>query len=315
MKRLGKTCMNSYERFCFNLLGKRMKAKRDQYHQLRNDLISARSKTPFEVFLSTALVSSVIVGLGMAVLLGAVTYLLEIPKLIIYRGNVPQAIASLSQYSLILGTMFAVLFSLLFFGGFTYIAFLIYPNILAGNRRRSIDSTLPYAINYITSMSTAGITPAEVFRLLGDSPIYGESAVEARYVAREIDIFGRDLVDALRLVSASTPSARMKEFLQGSMASISAGGNLTEYFRTKANQYALENRQTQKMFLDTLGLMAESYVTAIVAGMLFLIILQSIMSVLSGEKTPMLLYVIIYVMIPFGSLGFVVMISTMTPET
>ncbi len=135
---------------------------------------------------------------------------------------------------------------------------------------RNIDASLPYAINYVTSMSTAGITPAEVFRLLGDSPIYGESSVEARYIAREIDIFGRDLIDALRLVSSSTPSKRMKEFLQGAMASISSGGNLTDYFRTKADQYALENRQTQKLFLDTLGLISESYVTAMVAGTLFL---------------------------------------------
>jgi flagellar protein FlaJ len=306
--------MNSYERFCFNLLGKRMKGKRDQYVQLRSDLVSARSTTPFEVYISTALVSSVLVGLGMAVVIGIFTYLLNIPNLILYKGQVPQTIVELSKYSLILGTIFAVTFSLLFFGGFTYIAFLVYPNILAGDRRRKIDASLPYAINYITSMSTAGITPAEVFRLLGDSPIYGECSVEARYIAREIDIFGRDLIDALRLMSASTPSARMKEFLQGAMASISSGGNLTEYFRTKASQYALENRQTQKMFLDTLGLVAESYVTAVVAGMLFLIILQSIMSVLSGEKMPMFLYAIIYIMIPFGSIGFILMVSTMTPE-
>ncbi len=306
--------MNSYERFCFNLLGKRMKAKRDQYAQLRNDLLSARSKTPFEVYLSTAYVSAAIVGLSMAVVLGAVTYLLNIPKLIVYHGHVPESLIALSQYSLILGTIFATFFSLMVFGGFTYIAFLVYPNIESGNRRRNIDATLPYAINYITSMSTAGITPAEIFRLLGDSPIYGESSVEARYISREIDIFGRDLIDALRLVSASTPSARMKEFLQGAMASISSGGNLTEYFRTKANQYALENRQSQKLFLDTLGLIAESYVTAMVAGMLFLIILQSIMSVLSGEKMPLLLYAITYMIIPFGSIMFVIMISSMTPE-
>ena len=56
--------MNSYERFCFNLLGKRMKAKREDYSQLRNDIISARFKTPFEVYLSTAFVSSIIVGFG-----------------------------------------------------------------------------------------------------------------------------------------------------------------------------------------------------------------------------------------------------------
>jgi len=307
--------MNSYERFCFNLLGKRMKTRREQYAMLRNHLISARAKVPFEVYTSTAVVSSVLVGLGMAVVIGAVTFLLNIPSLITYKGAVPEVLVGLNQYSLILGTIVATILSLIIFGGLTYVAFLLYPNIEAGNRRRNIDATLPYAINYITSMSTAGITPAEVFRLLGDSPIYGESSVEARYIAREIDIFGRDLIDALRLVSATTPSARMKEFLQGAMASISSGGNLTEYFRTKAKQYALENRQTQKLFLDTLGLIAESYVTAMVAGMLFLIILQSIMSTLSGEKMPIFLYVITYMMIPFGSIMFVIMISSMTPES
>jgi flagellar protein FlaJ len=307
--------MNSYERFCFNLVGMRMKAKRDQYSQLRNDLISARLKTPFEVYISTALISSVIVGFLAAVGLGLLTWALKLPQIIKYKGEVPASMMFLANNSLVIGTVFVIVFSLLVFGGFTYAIFMVYPNVAAGNRRRSIDATLPYAINYITSMSTAGITPAEVFRLLGDSPIYGESSVEARYIAREIDIFGRDLIDALRIVSASTPSRRMKEFLQGAMASISSGGNLTEYFRTKANQYALENRQTQKLFLDTLALIAESYVTAMVAGTLFLIILQSIMSVLGGDPRPMFLYIIVYLMIPFGTVMFVIMISSMTPES
>jgi flagellar protein FlaJ len=292
-----------------------MKAHREQYAQLRNDLISARIKTPFEVYISTAIVSSLIVGLVAAVGLGLLTWVLKIPNLIKYKGEVPATVLFLSQYGLIIGTVFAIVFSLLIFGGITYAIFSVYPSVEAGNRRRNIDATLPYAINYITSMSTAGITPAEIFRLLGDSPIYGESSVEARYIAREIDIFGRDLIDALRIVSSSTPSVRMKEFLQGAMASISSGGNLTDYFRTKANQYALENRQTQKLFLDTLALISESYVTAMVAGTLFLIILQSIMSVLGGDSKPIFLYVVIYLMIPFGTIMFIIMISSMTPET
>ncbi|MFZ0004871.1 MAG: type II secretion system F family protein [Methanoregula sp.] len=292
-----------------------MKAHREQYAQLRNDLISARIKTPFEVYISTAIVSAIIVGLVAAVGLGLLTWVLKIPNLIKYKGEVPATVLFLSQYGLIIGTVFAVVFSLLIFGGITYAIFSVYPSVEAGNRRRNIDATLPYAINYITSMSTAGITPAEIFRLLGDSPIYGESSVEARYIAREIDIFGRDLIDALRIVSSSTPSVRMKEFLQGAMASISSGGNLTDYFRTKANQYALENRQSQKLFLDTLALISESYVTAMVAGTLFLIILQSIMSVLGGDSKPIFLYVVIYLMIPFGTIMFIIMISSMTPET
>jgi flagellar protein FlaJ len=307
--------MNSYERFCFNLLGKWVKTKRDNYLSLRNDLISARFKTPFEVYLSTAYVTSIVVGLVFAFLIGIISWVLQLPALVKYKGEVPEVVASLSPYSIVLGTILITIFSLLVFGGLTYLAFILYPGLEAGNRRRNIDASLPYAINYITSMSTAGITPAEVFRLLGSSPIYGQSAVEARYIAREIDIFGRDLIDALRLVSASTPSRRMKEFLQGTMASVSSGGNITEYFRTKAEQYALENRQTQKLFLETLALVSESYVTAMVAGTLFLIILQSIMSVLSGDNRPMFLYAVIYVMIPLGSIMFVIMISSMTPET
>jgi flagellar protein FlaJ len=307
--------MNSFERVSFNLLGNRMKGKRDEYAQLRNDLISARFKTPFEVYLSTAFVSSILVGFGMAAVIGLITWVLKLPTLIQYKGAVPGFLVALSAHSLVIGTVVITIFSLLVFGGLTYVAFLVYPSIEASNRCRNIDASLPYAINYVTSMSTAGITPAEVFRLLGDSPIYGESSVEARYIAREIDIFGRDLIDALRLVSSSTPSKRMKEFLQGAMASISSGGNLTEYFRTKADQYALENRQTQKQFLEMLALISESYVTAMVAGTLFLIILQSIMSVLSGDNRPMFLYAIVYIMIPLGSIAFVVMISTMTPES
>ena len=71
--------MNSYERFCFNLLGKRMKAKRDDYAALRNDLISARFRTPFEVYLSTAYVSAIIVGLSGAVAIGLISWFYNFP--------------------------------------------------------------------------------------------------------------------------------------------------------------------------------------------------------------------------------------------
>jgi archaeal flagellar protein FlaJ len=307
--------MNSYERFCFNLLGQQMKKRRDYYSQLRNDLISARLKTAFEVYTSTAVISSILVGLSAAAFMGILSWMLKLPNLIKFKETLPGPLAGVLPYSLIIGTIFITIFSLLIFGGLTYTVFLLYPGVEAGNRRRNIDASLPYAINYVTSMSMAGITPAEVFRLLGDSPIYGESHVEARYIAREIDIFGRDLIDALRLVSSSTPSKRMREFLQGSMASITSGGNLTDYFRTKAEQYALENRQTQKLFLETLSLISESYVTAMVSGTLFLIILQSIMSVLSGDNKPLFLYVVIYFVIPLGSAAFVIVISSLTPES
>jgi archaeal flagellar protein FlaJ len=307
--------MNSIERLAFRLFGPYAGKKRDKYSELRNSLLTARMKVPFEVYLSTAYLVSGIVGILSAIFLGFVTWIFNLPGLFQYQGAVPEFIFSLSQYSLIIGTALAVIISLAVIGGGTFIVYLLYPSFISGNRKRNIDANLPYAINYITAMSTAGIPPAEIFRQLGNSPIYGEASTEARFIALEIDLYGKDLTDALRLVSSTTPSFRMKEFLQGSMGCISSGSNLTDYFRTKAEQYALENRQTQKLFLETLGLIAESYVTAMVAGPLFLIILQSIMSILSKQSQPVFLYIIIYLVIPFGSIMFVILISSMTPES
>lgn len=306
--------MNSFERIAFRLLGTRAATKRDKYADLRSSLVTARMKIPFEVYISTAYLSSAIAAVLGAFLLGLITYIFNLPSLVTYRGEVPDFMVAISQYNLIIGTILAIIISFAVIGGITFVIFLVYPSVVASNRKRSIDATLPYAINYITAMSTAGIPPAEVFRQLGNSPIYGESATEARFVSMEIDLYGKDLIDALRLVSSTTPSMRMKEFLQGSMGCISSGSNLTAYFRTKAEQYSLENRQTQKLFLDTLGLIAESYVTAMVAGPLFLIILQSIMAILSNQAQPIFLYIIVYLLIPFGSIMFVILISSMTPE-
>lgn len=306
--------MNSYERFCFNLLGEKMQRKRDDYSTLRNEMIRARMKISFEAYLSTAYVSAFLIGIMMALIIGMITFLLKIPEIIVYKGNLPDIFYQLSEHSLIIGTLLTIIISLLVFGGITYVGFLIYPNILSGDRKRNIDATLPYAINYITAMSTAGITPAEVFKLLGDSEIYGESAVEARYITREVEIFGKDLLEALRTAGQYTPSDRMRDFLQGSVASISSGSNLTEYFRNKSEQYTRENRMEQKTFLETLGLISESYVTALVAGTLFLIILQSIMSSISGDSNPVFMYAVIYGIIPLGSIMFVILIDAMTPE-
>ena len=310
--------MNSFERLSFNLLGMRMRAKRNQFAHLGNDLISARLKKPFEAYLATTYLSALVVGLVGAGILGILVWIVRLPGLIMNTMIKTGVVSSLFiqlEYVNIVGTIFITICACITFGAITYEVFILYPGIVAGSRRRNIDANLPYAINYITSMSTAGITPDEVFRLLGDSPIYGECAVEARYIAREVDIFGRDLIEAIRIVSVTTPSQRMKEFLQGAMASISSGGNLTEYFRAKSDQYALENRQTQKQFLDTLALIAESYVTVMVAGVLFLIILQAIMSVMGGDNKPMFLYLVIYLMIPFGSIMFVIMVDILTPES
>jgi len=110
----------------------------------------------------------------MAFVIGIISWILQVPNLIQYKGEVPEVVLGLSPYTLIIGTVVITIFSLLVFGGITYLAFILYPGLEAGNRRRNIDATLPYAINYITSMSTAGITRQKC----------SGSLAEARYMVR-----------------------------------------------------------------------------------------------------------------------------------
>ncbi len=60
----------------------------------------------------------------------------ELPSLIKYKGAVPGPLVALSAHSLLIGTIVITIFSLLVFGGLTYVAFILYPGLEAGNRQQ-----------------------------------------------------------------------------------------------------------------------------------------------------------------------------------
>lgn len=306
----------SYEKIAYLLFGKFFLKRRDKYYDLRKSLLGGRTTTSVELFMSTALLTSLIMAV-VGILLGLIFLeFFGIPEVTTTRlaeFEYPEWMDPIFNNKELILAGFVILFLALLFSGITYVSFLLYPRLRCSTRRRNIDATLPYAVNYIASMSRAGVVPVEIFSSLANSEMYGESAVEARYIVREIKLFGEDLITALKNVAATTPSTRLQEFLQGIITTITSGGELAPYLKIKTEQYMLENRRQQKEFLDTLGLIAEAYVTAFVAGPLFLIVMMSIMMIMSGGGM-LLLQLVIYLVIPVGSLLFVILVDSITPE-
>lgn len=187
------------------------------------------------------------------------------------------------------------------------------PASKAKSRAKKIDAKLPYATNYITAMASAGVIPAEIFKSLASQPVYGEAAREAAGIYQDLHIHGKDIVTALLRAIDRTPSTKFQDLLQGAITTITSGGDLTAYFRTKANRLQFENRQEQQRFVETMGLMAEAYVTAAVAGPLFLLVMVAIF-VLIGSGDMIILQMLIYGLIPIASLGFMIGLQTMIPE-
>jgi len=283
--------------YSYRLFGSYFSKRRAKYFDLRQELLKTRFNISFDMYLSLAVLCSLLmvaVGLLFAIL---VVSTFGAPDIIFTRSFITDIFKGFHEYRNLTLKIISVVVIMGIFGVGTFITFLNYPKLINSNRKRSIDTMLPYAVHYMSAMSGAGVIPVDIFSSLAKNKIYGEAAVEASYVVRDIKVLGNDLVQAMKNVASTTPSYRMQEFLQGAITIVSSGGDLESFLKLKAEQFVIESKREQKEFLDTLGLIAETYVTAFVAGPLFLIVMMSVMTIMGGMNL-MLMYLLIYVCDP-----------------
>ncbi len=302
----------------FVLLGDKIKAHKDDFRDLRIAMRQARIPMSYEMYISNAVFYSALAGLVGAIL-GLIT-----AYIVVYNVGLPaqithlkftQSTAWMLQYKEISVSLFIIVFLTLVLGGITYLLFLVYPGFRAGERKGSIDKNLPYAVTFMYALSRGGMNVIEVLRALSrGADTYGEVAREVDVIIRDMDYFGNDLRTALHGICDITPSENFRDLMYNLLTVIDSGGNISTYFRDKSEQYLIKSKVEQKGFLETLGLIAESYVTAFVAGPLFIIILGVMMSVM-GSSSQGMIYAIIYAVIPIGSMMFVVMVDIITPGT
>ncbi|PPA79640.1 MAG: flagellar assembly protein J [ANME-2 cluster archaeon HR1] len=299
--------------FAFRLFGSLFKTRREKYFNLRQDLLKTRWNISYDMYLSVALLCSIfmsIIGLVVAII---IIWFVGTPDIVMDQSIITDAVQRFNQYKNIAIKIIVVIASVVIFGGGTFFTIRYYPALFNSTRKRNIDQMLPYAVHYMSAMSGAGVVPVDVFLSLAKNPIYGEAAVEASYIVRDIKLMGYDLVHGLKTVAATTPSYKLQEFLQGAITIVSSGGDLESFLKLKANQFVVENMREQREFLETLGLIAETYVTAFIAGPLFLIVMVSVMSIMGGSDM-IILYLLIYMVIPVSSVMFVILVSSLTPE-
>ncbi len=187
-----------------------------------------------------------------------------------------------------------------------------YPAIKKSSRGTQINLSLHNAVPYMYAMRRGGAEMLEIMRSISENAaVYGEVAVEFRQVLRDAEYFGYDLLTALRNLSMTTPSAKLKDFLEDLISVIGSGGNIAHYLEGRVRLYQEEARFEQLQFLSTLQVIAESYVTVFVAGPLFLIIIMVVMGMV-GTSAVLQLSVITYILLPVGATIFILFIDMMT---
>ncbi|MBM4248044.1 MAG: type II secretion protein F [Euryarchaeota archaeon] len=197
-----------------------------------------------------------------------------------------------------------------------YFALMNLPASTANARRKDIDTRIPHAMSFISTLASADVTVDVIFSELAKQRIYGEIQNEAKWITRDIELLGKDVLSAIRDAAARSPSVKFQDFLQGVVTTTLSGGQLKPYFIMKSEQYNRLAKLEGKKGQETLGMLAESFVTVVVAMPLFLIVMMSLMALVgkTAGSSIMFLYLIVFLMIPLSQFGFIIAIQSMTAE-
>lgn len=317
--------MNAINTLAFRIFGEKILEKEGRFSLLKIKLRQAHIPFPVEQYVSTAILFSLLVGV-----FGGLAGLLIGGR--IFRGITPESIVSTFGISYRvtrvvetptfieahLSFILTAIGGLLFFsmiGALTYGLIMTYPPMKADSRKRAINAAMPHATAFLYVMQRGGgMTIFDNMKSLSKySHLYGTASREFGNIIRDIEYFGKDLKDALWDAADRTPSEQFKDLVDGLISIVSSGGDVTLYLKNKTDVYKANANKEQKRFLETLGLLAEVYITVFVVGPLFLMVILVVMNMIDNGG-PTQLYILVYGAIPFGTMIFLVFLDMLTGD-
>lgn len=231
--------------------------------------------------------------------------------------------AALSFVFLALNYPLYQIFLRTFFFGFlaatlTAIFFYAYPFMKISERKKNITANMPFAINHLAAVSASGVPPSKMLELISESKEYGEIAAEFKKIVDLMNIFGYDLLTAIKSVSATTPSPAFKEILDGMVSTIETGGDLENYLKEKAEEATLTYRLERQKYNESISTYSDIYTGLLIAAPLFFVAALAMINLLGGTIGGFGIEAIMafgaYLVIPLLNIGFLIFLQVSQPE-
>jgi flagellar protein FlaJ len=285
--------------FAYQLIGRRAKFFMPLFRDMDTNLWKSGIKVNFRAYVSTIILISLLM-------------------FDFFMITVPIVLFSVFKLNILLSLLFGIGLSL-FAAALTVIFFYIYPIYKADSLKRDLEDELTFTVGYMSILAGAGVPPDFIWHSLAQVDASLSVSNVARTVVRDIELFGFDAISALETTSKRTPSERFKEMIEGFISVVHSGGNLVKYLRNRSEQYMKLKQIALKRFSDTLGVLAEFYVTLMVAGSLVFVIILAVMAMLGtggfgSLDSRLLLQVLTYIGLPIGSVVFLVILDMAAPK-
>lgn len=293
--------------FTYGLLGKKILKLFPFFNGLKQVLALAGMKIGYKAYVSS-IVFVAMVG-------GAISFFVWFLLFTLGLGNgIGLTIASSS----IPGTfLFAVLFAFLT-GGILLGGGYMLPFMKVGSRRQRLDQFLPFTASYMTVLASAGVTPERILRSTAEKDPKFMLSDEVANVIGRIDLLGYDVISALNAEVDHSPSTNYQDLLRGFGGVIRTGGDMKKFFQGITEHFFQKRALSVQSFLDTLGIIAETYVLMLIAFPLMLIVMLSIMASIGGSLGGVdvfsFMYLLAFILIPICGVMFLFILDQMQPK-
>lgn len=165
---------------------------------------------------------------------------------------------------------------LLFF--VSIVGFYMYPATKKSSINKEISTELPFATIYMSAIAGSNIEPTKIFKIIADSPEYKYVGVEMRKIINQIEIYGYDLVNALKNVAKSTINKKLAELLNGMATNIATGSSLQNYLEKKSQNLLEDYKMERTRYNDVASTFMDVYISVLITAPLILVMLIVIMS-------------------------------------
>ncbi|MFX1517452.1 MAG: type II secretion system F family protein [Promethearchaeota archaeon] len=280
--------------------------EKGRFERLNTSLKKAGMDISVRAYLGSAIFSSLLVSILSIILVTATSILL------LQTSDPTADIQSHLLPSIILGIVFGAIIGIL-----TYIPFLYWPQMKATDRKILIEAGLPSTASYLSAMSSSGVPPNRLFySLAGEASVAPEISKESKRITRDTEIFGYDILKALRVASERSPSERFSKFLDGMSATVTSGGDLTFYLSAEAKALMKTKEEETKEFIDQLGVLSEIFMILGVVAPLFFVVIIAILAVISPNIMLLtaIMLVLTYLIMPILLIVMILLISTISRE-
>ncbi|QSZ66200.1 secretion system protein [Methanofollis aquaemaris] len=263
--------------------------------QIAHSLLSAHIPIPAARYLQYGLIVTLLAGF---------LYILSVLLLSLFGVEVN--VLPILPYGITVLIGFIVIIGLLILGIY------LYPLLQAEGRRTRIEADLPHAVTYMQALSST-FTLYGIFRAVYEAgDLYGEVSKECGLIVRDVEVFGLDLLTAMRNVQEVTPSANFKELINDLSLVYRSGGSLVSFFNSKSETYRELARQEQESLLQILEMIAEIYVTVFVAGPIAIIIMLVAQN-LTGQSQLGGIMPLMYLGLPLGAICLIFILYVLLP--